>query len=135
MTSIEKSNNNISNNNIEKKVDNVDIVEKNNISTEIITKKNNIKINPKVSFYDKYKNIFKIGFIILGIIIFLYFLYKMNMINFSFTNISLYNNKIQTKKNEREFEELTNNINSWNIEDEIEKLIKNQNIYIQEKKL
>ena len=57
------------------------------------------------------------------------------MINFNFTNISLYNNNISTKKNNSEFEKLTNNDNNWNIEDAIEKLIKNQNIYFQEKKL
>jgi len=59
----------------------------------------------------------------------------MKMINFNFTNISLYNNNISTKKNNSEFEKLTNNDNNWNIEDAIEKLIKNQNIYFQEKKL
>lgn len=105
-------------------------LEKKEISNKII-KKDDIIIQ-NVSIYNKYKNMIKIACIIIFII---YFLYKMNILKFSFTNISLYNNKIKSTQKNREFEELTNNDENWNIEDAIEKLIKNQNIYIQEKKL
>ncbi len=128
MTSIE---NNISDN----KITDIKIKENNDISNEIIKKDDNIKPIKNISFYDKYKIKIQFGLILFGIIVFLYFLYKMKMINFNFTNISLYNNNISTKKNNSEFEKLTNNDNNWNIEDAIEKLIKNQNIYFQEKKL
>lgn len=108
-------------------------LEKKEISNKII-KKDDIIIQ-NVSIYNKYKNMIKIACIIIFIILFIYFLYKMNILKFSFTNISLYNNKIKSTQKNREFEELTNNDENWNIEDAIEKLIKNQNIYIQEKKL
>lgn len=133
MTSIE---NNISDNKIsDNKITDIKIKENNDISNEIIKKDDNIKPIKNISFYDKYKIKIQFGLILFGIIVFLYFLYKMKMINFNFTNISLYNNNISTKKNNSEFEKLTNNDNNWNIEDAIEKLIKNQNIYFQEKKL
>ena len=133
MTSIE---NNISDYKIsDNKITDIKIKENNDISNEIIKKDDNIKPIKNISFYDKYKIQIQYGLLLFGIIVFLYFLYKMKMINFNFTNISLYNNNISTKKNNSEFEKLTNNDNNWNIEDAIEKLIKNQNIYFQEKKL
>lgn len=125
--------NNSENIKIDENIKNDENLEKKVISNKII--KNDDRIIQNVSIYNKYKNMIKIAFIIVIIILFIYFLYKMNILKFSFTSINLYNNKIQSTQKNREFEELTNNDSNWNIEDAIEKIIKNQNIYIQEKKL
>ena len=96
-----------------------------------------IKTKPKLvdNIYIQY-NIYKNYIIIVCIILVIYFLFKYNIITLSFTSLNIYNNNINKDQfNNKESNKLITNENEWNLENEIEKLIKNQNIYIQEKKL
>lgn len=119
-----------------------------NSDTSIIQKENNNlnsninnNINNVVNNNDKYNiksiaidifNKYKYQLIIICIVIIIYILYKYNIINLDIIN---FNNKIQQKDKKNTSNLLLENENIWNLESEIEKLIKNQNIYIQEKKL
>jgi hypothetical protein len=81
--------------------------------------------------YNKYKKYV----IIISIIILIYLLFRYNIITLSFTNLSVYQNKNDNTNNNTDSNKLITNVNDWSLENEIEKIIKKQNIYIQEKKL
>jgi hypothetical protein len=120
-------NNNIINNSI-KQSENENIV-----STIEVTSPNNStkdKILEAIhNNYIKYKNYIFFACIVLIICL----LYKYNPLNYTFTIYC--NNNTDNLSNKNDSNKLICSGDSWNLENEIENIIKKQNIYIQEKKL
>lgn len=108
-----------------------------NLETNLISKSDNINnnsINELCMQYHKYKR-----YIFIAIVIFLilYLIYKNDVNIISVPNLNFTKNLKKNKKSKQNSDDdsllLTDSI--WNLENEIEKLLKNQNIYLQEKKL
>lgn len=106
---------------------NTDIIIKKNIETKI-----NENNNDNIKWYIKYKKIITIIVCILIVILFIIIIYYKND-SFNLFNFSVTANSIDTLKN-KDAEKLSIE-NDWDLETEIQKLIKKQNIYIQEKKI
>lgn len=129
-------NNNIINKSI-KQSENETTVNTVEVTTSTDNTKNTINSSKNKIFEAIYTNYIKykrwIFFTCFVLIIFL--LYKYNFLNYSFTVYSNNNNIKDTLYNKNDSNKLICNGDSWNLENEIENIIKRQNIYIQEKKL
>jgi hypothetical protein len=124
------------NNNIIKQSDNENIVSTIEVTTAKVDNTSNDTKNKILEAihnnYIKYKKYIFVACIVL--IIFL--LYKYGMLNYTFTVCSTNNDNFKDNLyNKNDSNKLITNGDSWNLENEIENIIKRQNIYIQEKKL